>query len=96
VLTQLVCLLAVILVVRSLRLGLWIAGIYAIAVLGPMVPLVMTFHLVEYVTGFTIPFWMLVFGAAAPLALTILAIGSGMRSVTVAAKNNAEAGPRGA
>jgi hypothetical protein len=73
-LTQLLCLVAVIVIVRSLRLAPWIPLIYAVSILGPLVPLAMTFGLVESVHGFDLPMWMLALGAASPMALALIAI----------------------
>jgi hypothetical protein len=74
VFVQLCCLLAVVSIVGSLRLGSWMAWLYAIAVLAPMVPFVLTFHLVRSVSMYTIPSWMLALSAAAPIALCMIAI----------------------
>jgi hypothetical protein len=73
-LTQLLCLVAVIVIVRSLWLAIWIPLIYAVSILGPLVPLAMTFGFVRSAYGFDLPLWMLGLGAASPLALALIAI----------------------
>jgi len=74
VFVQLCCLLAVVSIVGSRRIGSWIAWLYAIAVLAPMVPFVLTFHLVTSLSMYTVPTWTLALSIAAPLALAMIAI----------------------
>jgi hypothetical protein len=50
VLVQLLCLLTVFSITRSLRLGRWIVWLYAISILAPMVPLIVTFKLGQLCT----------------------------------------------
>jgi len=73
-LAQLFGLVAVIVIVRSMRLAPWIPLIYAVSILSPLLPLMMTFGLVRSVHGFDFPMWMLALGAASPLALAVIAI----------------------
>jgi hypothetical protein len=74
VMVQLLCLLTVFSITKSLRLGSWIVWLYAISILGPMVPLIVTFGLVRTVMMYTIPAWSLALSLAAPCALAMIAI----------------------